>query len=71
MLTPEKLNGYIQVATILLGVGEALGPKFRALIHLFHPDVTLTDEQINAVERLIQLDAERRLLERQAMGETS
>lgn len=68
MLTTEKLQGYVQIATILVSLGHSVAPKLKDLLGLFHAD-PLTDEQINAIERLVQLDAERRLLERQAMGQ--
>jgi hypothetical protein len=68
-MTPAEIQGYITIASVLIGMGIQLGGQIKQVIHLFHPGDVLTDAQINAIEQAAVADAERRRQTRIAMGE--
>jgi hypothetical protein len=68
-VTPEQFNQYVTIGSAAVQVGLQVAGKIQAMVKLFHPDVTLTEDQINAVEEAIVADALRRKAEREAMGQ--
>jgi hypothetical protein len=68
-MNTSNIEAYIQIATVLYAAGVDIAGKFKALIGVFHPDHTLTDEEINAIEQAGMDDSRKRLAERIAMGQ--
>lgn len=66
-----QIQGYIAIVAALYELGASIGGKAKALVHLFHPDVTLTEEEINAIEEGGMIEAARRAAERAEMGKPS
>ncbi len=67
-MKPEQIQGYIQIGVILVEMGVEIGGKVKAIIRQLHPEQTLTDEQLNAIEETSMLQAKARRSERLAMG---
>ena len=67
-MTAQQIQGYIQVAEILISLGVSIGGKLKGLIDLMHPGHSLTDEQINAIEAAAMADDRKRQAERIAMA---
>ena len=70
-MNEAQIQGYIAIVAGLYTLGASVAGKVGALIKLFHPDVTLTEDEINAIERAGIEDAERRAAERADMGKAS
>lgn len=70
-MNAQDIQAYIQIAGILAAAGVDIAGRFKALIGIFRPGNTLTDEQINAIEQAGLLDSKRRQMERVAMGAAS
>lgn len=64
-----RLRAWMEAASILLSAGAATFSQIRGLIAAMNPDVT--DEDLNAVIRSVQEDAQRRkeIAERDARGQ--
>ena len=70
-MSPQQIQAYISVASLLASAGIDIAGKVKSLVALFHPAASLTEEQINAIEQAAIADAERRRQERIAMGQPS
>ena len=53
-MTPAQITAWIQVAQLLIPIGENIGGKIASLIHAAHP--TLTVDQIAAAYAAIIAD---------------
>ncbi len=69
-MNTANIEAYIQIATVLYAAGVEIAGKFKALIAVLHPDHTLTDDEINAIEQAGMDDSKKRLAERIAMGQS-
>lgn len=68
-MTPEQINGYITIISILVTLGADVTGKVKQLIHAFHPEVVLTDDEINAIEQAGIADSIARKTARDAMAQ--
>lgn len=68
-MTEEQLNSYIALVSAVAQLGFAVAGKVKDLIAALHPDVALTEEQLNAIEQAGIADAARRRDEREAMSQ--
>lgn len=70
-MNAQQIQNWISIISLIVQSGGAIAGQAKALITLFHPLATLTEEQINAIEQAGIADAERRRQERIAMGQAS
>lgn len=67
-MTPEQIQGYVQIVSILVSMGADVYGKVGELIHRFSPGVVATEEELNDIERQGIADSQRRMREREEMG---
>ena len=67
-LNAQKVLGFIQILQVAASVGFEVVGKAKQLLAVFHPDHALTDEEINAIERVSLIDYDARIAARKAMA---
>jgi hypothetical protein len=70
-MPPSEVQAYISVISMLAAVGLDVVGKAKQLLAMFHPDHTLTEAQVNAIEAAGIADSQKRMAERIAMGQPS
>lgn len=70
-MTPGEIQAYITVIAAFYSLGISVAGKVKELLKLFHPDVVLTEEEINAIEAAGIAESQRRLAERRAMADAT
>jgi hypothetical protein len=70
-MNPQQIQNWISIISLIVQSGGVVAGQAKALLTLFHPLSTLTEEQINAIEQAGIADSQRRQQERIAMGQAS